>query len=533
MAKPPKDSIHQNHVNLSTVKNLFLLIALIASSIATKASDTTLVKVKTLRGGLSPKSVVYSGNGLFFVQNMMYNHTISVYDENFRLRKTISDRVKLQEYGLSDKEGYHRGAPVECAFSPDGKYAYVSNYCMEGEGFENPGCDTCCGKQYDISYIYKINTQNLQIESVIPAGSVPKYLAVSPNQKYLLVSNWSSGDVTLIDLEKEKEIKRFYTGRFPRGLAVDSKSKYAYIAVMGGTSIRRIDLENLSSEHFVEVGRAPRHVCIDTKDSFLYVTLNHEGNLARINLHTKKITKLKVGGTPRSMVIGNEDRFLYIVNYSAAQMTKVDLKSFQVKETIETGKSPIGITYDQKHNRIWVACYSGSIMVYSDKEAPAAIRGNQLEDYLAIGPMISDMFYSFTDIFPKSNTRVPLLENPVNIPPATTPPAEKTKPIEKAKPIEKVEKPKVSTAKIPDKKILPATQTDGTYFVIVGSFKNADNAVRKTQSMKAKGYTCEVIDNGNGFHYAAVGGYVNKEDASTAMNLLKEAMIEGWVWKKP
>ena len=522
------------------MKNLFLLIALFTLGIAAKASDTTLVRVKTLRGGLSPKSVVYSGNGLFFVQNMMYNHTISVYDENFRLRKTISDRIKLQEYGISDKEGYHRGAPVECAFSPDGKYAYVSNYCMEGEGFENPGCDTCCGKQYDISYIYKINTQNLQIESVIPAGSVPKYLAVSPNQKYLLVSNWSSGDVTLIDLEKEKEIKRFYTGRFPRGLAVDSKSKYAYIAVMGGTSIRRIDLENLSSEHFVEIGKAPRHLCLDTKDSFLYVTLNHEGNLARINLNTKKISKLKVGGTPRSMVIGNEDRFLYIVNYSSAQMTKVDLKTFRVKETIETGKSPIGITYDQKHNRIWVACYSGSIMVYSDKEAPSGSQGNQLQDYLALGPMLSDMFYSFTDIFPKSNTPIPLLESPVNTAPPTTPNTtgtatvtEKSKAAEKSKPAEKTEAHKTTSVKNPDKKILPATQSEGTYFVIVGSFKNADNAIRKTQSMKAKGYTCEVIDNGNGFHYAAVGGFINKEDASTAMNMLKEVAIEGWVWKKP
>ena len=35
---------------------------------------------KTITGPISPKSVVASGRGLVFAQNMMYKHTITVYD---------------------------------------------------------------------------------------------------------------------------------------------------------------------------------------------------------------------------------------------------------------------------------------------------------------------------------------------------------------------------------------------------------------------------------------------------------------------
>lgn len=37
-----------------------------------KTATSTMTLVKTIHGNISPKSVVHSGNGLFFAQNMMY-----------------------------------------------------------------------------------------------------------------------------------------------------------------------------------------------------------------------------------------------------------------------------------------------------------------------------------------------------------------------------------------------------------------------------------------------------------------------------
>ena len=80
------------------------------------ATNKTLVHKKTIREGLSPKSVVYSGNGLFFAQNMMYRHTVTVYNRDFELVKTIKDQITPHDYGIEQYgESKYRGAPVEVA----------------------------------------------------------------------------------------------------------------------------------------------------------------------------------------------------------------------------------------------------------------------------------------------------------------------------------------------------------------------------------------------------------------------------------
>jgi hypothetical protein len=33
---------------------------------------------------------------------------------------------------------------------------------------------------------------------------------------------------------------------------------------------------------------------------------------------------------------------------------------------VNVSPSPIGVTYDSKTHRVWVACYSGSILVFQD-----------------------------------------------------------------------------------------------------------------------------------------------------------------------
>jgi len=38
----------------------------------------------------------------------------------------------------------------------------------------------------------------------------------------------------------------------------------------------------------------------------------------------------------------------------------------KVLQTVNVNSSPIGITYDPDTKEVWVACYSGSIMVFQD-----------------------------------------------------------------------------------------------------------------------------------------------------------------------
>ena len=66
-----------------------------------------------ISGDIAPKSVVSSGTGLVFAQNMMYRHSVTVYGRDRRLIGTIPDSVELGKLGFEGYRGTTRGAPVE------------------------------------------------------------------------------------------------------------------------------------------------------------------------------------------------------------------------------------------------------------------------------------------------------------------------------------------------------------------------------------------------------------------------------------
>jgi len=77
----------------------------------------------TIKGNITPKSIVYNGAGLYFAQNMIYKHSITVYDTAYILKKTISDRINLEHYGFQGNSV--KGGPVEAAFSHNGKVVII------------------------------------------------------------------------------------------------------------------------------------------------------------------------------------------------------------------------------------------------------------------------------------------------------------------------------------------------------------------------------------------------------------------------
>lgn len=352
------------------LKKTFLLslVAILTVAILQPSSLLAFKLIKKITGSISPKSVVHSGNGLFFAQNMMYNHTITVYNRDFKLVKTIPDSVRLSDYGHSKYSGSYRGAPVEAIFTNSGKYAWISNYNMYGRGFNNEGHDKCDPSQKkDHSYVYKINTETFKIEKVIQVGSVPKFITASPDGRYVIVSNWCSYDIHVIDTASDKVVKRVYVGRYPRGLAVDPTSEKLYIAVMGSYNIGVLDLKTYKLSFFKGVGRSPRHLNISPDGKYLYATLNGEGRVAKISLPDGTVLKkIATGSAPRSMVLSNEGKFMYVVNYHDDTVSKVDTQSMKVLATLKTNHHPIGITYDAKTKQVWVACYAATIMVFQD-----------------------------------------------------------------------------------------------------------------------------------------------------------------------
>jgi YVTN family beta-propeller protein len=333
------------------------------------ADTTHLALARDIGGEISPKSVDAAPNGRVFAQNMMYRHTVTVYSPTGDLVATIPDSVDLSKFGVSGHPGISRGAPVEGAFSPDGRKLYVSNYSMYGAGFGPEGTDTCSpASGYDDSFVYRIDTTSLAIDQVIPVGPVPKYIAVTPDGRYVLVTNWCGYSLSVIDRAAGRTIRTIPLGRYPRGIAISPDSITAYIAVMGTTNVAAVNLRNFAVSWMNGVGSSPRHVVLSPTGRYLYVTLNGAGSIAKIDLSTRTVVaRVRTGSEPRSMAISADGTALYVVNYASDTMTKLRASDLALLQTVHTPHHPIGITYNRATRDVWVSCYEGHILLFTDR----------------------------------------------------------------------------------------------------------------------------------------------------------------------
>ena len=325
--------------------------------------------VTTIGGHISPKSVDASGAGLVFAQNMIYTHTVTVYDDHdYRLVATIPDAVTLRKWGYPRYPGGYLGGPVEAAFSPDRRYVYVSNYSMDGPALTRPGHDACSpADHYDSGFVYRIGVATMRIDQVIHVGSVPKFVAVTPDDRYLLVSDWCSYALSVVNVRTAKEARRIFLGPYPRGIAVDPGSGTAYVAIMGGAEIAKINLHTFTVRWIRDVGAGPRHLVMSPTGRWLYATLNAGGAVAKIDPRTGHVVaRVPTGSQPRSMAIAPDGQSLYVVNYRSNTVTKVRTSDMTVIQTVRTNSAPVGITYAPDRRQIWVACYTGTIMVFQD-----------------------------------------------------------------------------------------------------------------------------------------------------------------------
>jgi YVTN family beta-propeller protein len=214
-------------LNKISLAAAFLTLLTSATPISPASSEELsaskkIALVKTITGAIAPKSVEASNSGLVSAHNMMYRHSVTLYNaQTMELEATIPDSVRFSDFGYTKYSGRYKGSPVEGAFSPDGNYLYFTNYAMYGKGFKKEGTDTCSpSDNYDKSFLSRVDLSTKKIDAVYPVGSVPKVVKVSPDNKYILVSNWCSYTVSIISVEEQTVVKTIKIGRYPRGIAI-------------------------------------------------------------------------------------------------------------------------------------------------------------------------------------------------------------------------------------------------------------------------------------------------------------------------
>jgi len=239
---------------------------------------------------------------------------------------------------------------------------------MYGKGFNKEGHDTCSpASGFDSSFLSRIDLASKEIDAVYPVGSVPKVVKVTPDNKYVLVSNWCSYTLSVISVAEQKVVRNIKIGRYPRGIVVTNDSAFAYVAEMGGNRLHRINLSTFE-QTYIPIGSNPRALVLSPDNKTLYATLNVSGQVIAWDLVAdKSLGKAKVGQAARSLDISSDGTALFVTSFKSGTISKVRTSDLKVLQTLKVCSEPIGISYDAATARTWVACYKGSVKVFANE----------------------------------------------------------------------------------------------------------------------------------------------------------------------
>lgn len=274
--------------------------------------------------------------------------------------------------------------PVEACFSHDGNILWVSLHNAEGivPIFVNDAAtmknlyrqgDTATKKMA----VYHVASQKTDSAAVplIHTGKTPKVIAVSADNKYLLVSNWHSYTVSVLELDDKiypygKVIRTIPMGAIPRGVVVDDKRNKSYVAIMGGAKINVVDNKTWEADTPVNVASNPRHIVMDDEGR-LFVSYNKLSKVACIDpVSGKTLFTAETGSMPRTIMLSKNKKFLFVTCYKgdAVDVFKINDDSFTKIYSLPCKGSPVGVDIyeDDEKLEAWVCNYTlGSINVFS------------------------------------------------------------------------------------------------------------------------------------------------------------------------
>lgn len=352
---------------------------------ASAASPAWLTYVKSLRGPniQSPKSVIFSSDGKkFFVNSLEGMKTVIFDSDSAEERGTIhhhysekdaslfqnQDRVFDAIYLTLPKQGTTNcfsGKPVELALSHNGKYLWSTFY--------RKNWDT---KATSPSAVAIIDAETFQPVRVMPTGTIPKMLALSPDGRTMAVVNWGENTIGLIDISSgnphdfqyirqlidEKKLpletingdRDSMCGHCLRGAVFSSDSRYLLVGRMrtGGISV----FDVLTGERLgilTGLQGAPRHLVRAGDD--IYASSNSSGCISRFNLARVLPTLLAspggsvdvqpetlfVGKGTRTISLSPDGKYLYAVSNLDSRLSLIALKNWKIIDQIPV--SPYGV----------------------------------------------------------------------------------------------------------------------------------------------------------------------------------------------
>ncbi|MCY7472552.1 YncE family protein [Bacillus safensis] len=197
--------------------------------------------------------------------------------------------------------------------------------------------------------VYFIDTERKKIKSTVKTGKLPSSMTLS-SSGILFVLNAESHTVSVIDIEKEKNIRTFSVLERPSGIHFDGQ--FIWIGGHGkqGTlnkSIFAYDPKTGKKQQEIKLGVMPVAFFPEENSSTLYVLCHGDHTLYKVDTKTnKQLASVETGQNPN--YITADKTSIYVSNLDDNSVSIIDKHSLIMKNQLNVPSGPYAIVLEEK-----------------------------------------------------------------------------------------------------------------------------------------------------------------------------------------
>jgi YVTN family beta-propeller protein len=248
--------------------------------------------------------------------------------------------------------------------SRDGKQLFVA---LSGSPIAPPGVDESTLPPADRSAdgIAIVDIATRKLVRTIHSGQDPEAFDLSPDGRWLYVSNEETAEMSVVDVPAGKVALRVAVGDEPEGVTVSPDGKVVYVTCEDDHTVVAVDTTSLSPLGRVIVGLRPRSIAITPDGQTLFVTDENSSSISVVNaarrtlLETIRLPKADAAPmAPRPMgaVLSPDAKLLFVSNGRAKSVSVIDVAERRLVRTMnDVGQRPWGIGISADGTKLFTA----------------------------------------------------------------------------------------------------------------------------------------------------------------------------------
>ena len=263
--------------------------------------------------------------------------------------------------------------PHNVQVSPNGKQLWVTNNGESAQSVAPVHQGMGKGEHDTMSKagaVWLIDTGSDAVIAKVPVGLHPAHVVLTPDGRFAYVTNGGDNTVSVVDTAVQRVVATIQVGKFPHGIRVSPDGKQAYVANLKGDTVSVIDTGSQKEIAQIPAGKGPAQVGFSENGRLAFVSLSEEGAVAVIDLATRRVVrKIRVGAVPIQLFATPDSRTLLVANQGSRKkpsktVSMIDLESFKVTKTVETGFGAHGVVVDRDGRYAYITnTYADSVSV--------------------------------------------------------------------------------------------------------------------------------------------------------------------------